>query len=749
MNLTYDLKHIKKHYGEEMMHLCRELFPNILEDEGALSKILDNTFAYSKNLGEDILSSGKKYELKSYIYNQYDNRFEEKTETDKSPEELMKEAGYTLYPECETEEELQSFKKYWASGEELCSFKKGNLRLNFCRVWFAIKDNIEEIRREDFTKPMREDEYGTSAISIQFSKADSSLSIKNRYNHTVKNPDNTFFNNLDNIICGLSDAFEKKYNLKDKFVNSTQLELENYCSFQGKLYHYNYEINNVYYCDNNIILDRNNGKLIVLNEHQILAGYHIFDKKEKSVYTYKSLGSEEDKAENFEGENAEQDNRAQDKIVVVKMKDGEEIIIKLSDKDVFAESFGEIENIEQYGRAGQDKKIVVKVKDGEDIIVKLSDSDDIVGLINNNVKSVGDYFLFHNEKLEELSMDNLEECGSCFLRGNYKLKELNLPNLRSCEGAFLDCNSALEKLCLPSLEYCGSNFLPHNKELRELKLENLEQCGMNFLCWNTDIEKVELPSLAYCSHDFLYENNSLLELSLPSLEACGDGFLNDNKILKKLYAPNLKLCGDRFLQRNTAMEEISLPNLQRCGELFLYNAPQITSVRLPALERCGDCFMYYNVDLKKIILPQLISCGKCFLWWNEKIEVAVLPNLEKCKEDFLLCNRKILDISLPNLKKCGNRFLSNNKILEEVDMPSLEECGDEFMARNAELIYLYLPELVSCGDSFLRENEKFFMVELPKLDSHGKGFLISSPQMADLVEKTIEERKGEQILENE
>ena len=35
--MNSDLKLIKKKYGEEMSHLCHELFPVILEQEGLLS----------------------------------------------------------------------------------------------------------------------------------------------------------------------------------------------------------------------------------------------------------------------------------------------------------------------------------------------------------------------------------------------------------------------------------------------------------------------------------------------------------------------------------------------------------------------------------------------------------------------------------------------------------------------------------------------------------------------------------------
>lgn len=73
----------------------------------------------------------------------------------------------------------------------MCTFQGD--RLNRCRVFFAVKKDVDSIKREDFKNPEREDLYGTSVISIQFTKDGSNtLSIKNRYNHRVINPDATF-----------------------------------------------------------------------------------------------------------------------------------------------------------------------------------------------------------------------------------------------------------------------------------------------------------------------------------------------------------------------------------------------------------------------------------------------------------------------------------------------------------------------------------------------------------------------------
>ena len=164
-----ELKKIKKLYGEKFMHMCRALFPTILENEGLLTKVLTSTFAVnSRTLYEDIQNYGLEEEFKNFVYSKIDVEKEEPEIVEaKTPYELLDVAGYDLY-ECNTEEEIQSFKKYYASGEELCTFLGG--RLERCVVFWAVKKDAEDIKREDFENPKREDEYGTSVMGIQFSK---------------------------------------------------------------------------------------------------------------------------------------------------------------------------------------------------------------------------------------------------------------------------------------------------------------------------------------------------------------------------------------------------------------------------------------------------------------------------------------------------------------------------------------------------------------------------------------------------
>lgn len=207
--MNNDLKIIKKKYGEKMSHLCRKDFPTILETKGLLPKILLENFYPTHYLYDDLKEQNKLIQFRSHIYGlvKYELKQEPKLDTGKTPEELMSEAGYNLV-ECITEEEIQQFKRYYQPEEELCTFQ--GERLNTCRVFFAVKKNVNQIKREDFKNPKRQDEYGTSVISIQFTKDPSHiLFITNRYNHKVDDYDATFSNNLENIIPGLTKSFEK------------------------------------------------------------------------------------------------------------------------------------------------------------------------------------------------------------------------------------------------------------------------------------------------------------------------------------------------------------------------------------------------------------------------------------------------------------------------------------------------------------------------------------------------------------
>ena len=466
MSNSKELNRIKKLYGEKFMHLCRSLFPTLLEQEGLLTEVLKSSFATnSRTLYDDIVNYYLEEEFKNYIYSKIDVE-KEKPEMveEKTPYQLLDENGYDLY-ECNSEEEIQSFKKYYKPGEELCTFRGG--RLNSCVVFFAVKKDVEEIKRKDFNNPKREDEYGTSVMSIQFTKSqNSTVSIKNRYNHTVNNPDATYGNDLDKIAPGLTQSFEKLLSERGLTLNSSNIEafyIPGYVvADDGKYYKYNMEINGNYYCPGNVIIDH--GNVIKLEpEKQELIDYFILDKENKTLSLYDSVIS-----------------------------------------DSFIDDFKNIDSIEMANNNNSEQKtktITIKEKSSDKpITIEINkESNSIIGYTNENLTNLGDNFLEYNEQLSKLVA----------------------PNVTSIEDDVLKNNKGLEKFEALNLKEIGDRFLRYNVQLSNIEVPNVTYIGNGVLGSNKEIEKFEAPNVKIIKDWFLFSNNKLSTFEVPNVTCIG------------------------------------------------------------------------------------------------------------------------------------------------------------------------------------------------------------------------------------
>lgn len=445
------------------MHFCRSIFPTLLEQEGLLTEVLKSTFATnSRTLYDDIVNSDLEEEFKNYIYSKIDVE-KEKPEIigEKTPYQLLDENGYNLY-ECNSEEEIQSFKKYYKSGEELCTFR-GN-RLNRCVVFFAVKKDVEEIKREDFNNPKREDEYGTSVMSIQFTKSqNSTVSIKNRYNHTVNNPDATYGNNLDKIAPGLTQSFDKLLSERGLTLNSSNIEAFSIPGYvvadDGKYYKYNMEINGNYYCPGNVIIDH--GNVIKLEpEKQELIDYFILDKENKTLSLYDDP-------------------------------------LLLLTGDSFIDGFKNIDSIEMANNNNSEQKtktITIKEKSSDKpITIEINkESNSIIGYTNENLVNLGDNFLMYNKQLSELNVPNVTNIGADCLANNKELKKFEAPNLDPFKYDFfikphMKMNRKLSELYVPNLtkeskenlEYVFSVVKENSKEGKTQNIDSTDIANLD------------------------------------------------------------------------------------------------------------------------------------------------------------------------------------------------------------------------------------------------------------------------------
>lgn len=520
MDKSIDEKIIRKNYGEDMWHYCRENFSTILEMPGKLSEILLEKFYPYHCLYSDLANENQLVEFKNYIYQQFEGVKIEHIDNIESPKELLSKVGYDFY-ECKTEEEVQKFRNYYTLTEELCTFRLN--RTENCYVFFAVKKDAAKIKREQFDNPKRQDEYGTSVISIQFTKDSShTLSIKNRYNHMVKNPDATFSNNLENIIPGLTQSFEEYYDLHQQYLSN--LDILGYVRAKdGKYYKYNYEINNIYYCPDNIIVDNSSANLdddiinccITNNEldnsslvldyqdknRYIVFDYFILDLIEKKIFVYDKYA-----------------------------KDG---LLSL-EKDI-----RKIELIKE----NNNKIIKLHHEDGISII-KINEFNQIISYINDYAINIDDNFLYYSEEVKEVILKNAKFIGNEFLLNSYVMNKLEIPSVISI----------------------GNNCCLNNEEIETLELPNLERVGENFFYANVIMSSINVSSTKYIFENFLHNNNALKKINLDNVIKIAAKFMAKNNTLISFWAPNLIEVGRDFLEENETIIDFSANNLENVQE---------------------------------------------------------------------------------------------------------------------------------------------------------------------------------------
>ena len=642
-----DLIQIKRHYGEKMMHLCRELFPTALETPGLLYSTLLKAFHPSRFLYDDLVRCNKIDDFKTYVYSLIDLQQDKAKSNSKTPQELLDEAGYILY-ECKTEKDIQSFRHYYKrpngevlmeyeegtepvpwEGEELCTFNGG--RLGRCYVFFAVKKNVNEIKRENYTHPERDDEYGTSVISIQFSRGSTNtLSIKNRYNHTVEFPDSTFSNNLDNIIPGLTEAFEETYGL-DITGKGINLNIPGYVlANDGKYYKYNFERDNIYYCPDNIVID--NFEVIQYDKSRyiVMDGF-VIDMQEKSLKAYDEyLG------------------------------------------DVFVEAFDDIKSIRVESiKDTNEKKVIIN----EDIIIILTDTNEIKSYSNPHVTKINGKFLGWSKSIEVIDLPNVEEISDYFLINNKILNKINLPKVKKVGEYFLYNNEGLKELDLPECEEIGFRFMSYNKDMERINLPKCRKIGAEFLSGNSAIKEIDLPNVERIEGDFLKQDLSLRRINLPKCKYLGPSFLEYNMELEELDLPEVEEIAYSCLFYNDKLSRVHLPKVVSIWNNFLANNHQVKELDLPNVETIGNQFLSFNHSISYVNMPKLKRVGHNFLGENLDLKELSLPSLEEVDYNFLYCNSKLEKIDIRNCRKIGTHFLINNEGLDEIYLPNLEAVG--------------------------------------------------------------------------
>ena len=156
--------------------------------------------------------------------------------------EAFKKAGYSTVI-FDDENRIREAQKYYRAGETICTYGNLSGRMREYHMIVAIKANIDEIKHAD--EPQRDDEYGTSILNIQIARNGSHMSIKNRYNHAVSNPDATLNNNLDMLSPGLQSMVLGYYGFAS--LRQEKQYYKNVVKIGGIYLKWHTEHNNKYY----------------------------------------------------------------------------------------------------------------------------------------------------------------------------------------------------------------------------------------------------------------------------------------------------------------------------------------------------------------------------------------------------------------------------------------------------------------------------------------------------------------------
>ncbi|MGN0929809.1 MAG: leucine-rich repeat protein [Alphaproteobacteria bacterium] len=422
---------------------------------------------------------------------------------------LLKKAGYNAYY-ADTLEKQNAIQKYFKNGEELCTFRDYT-RFEYYYIINAVKENVDEIKRENFTVPKREDEYGTSVISIQILKNGGFISIKNRYNHTVKNPDNTFNSNPDNIIDGLSYSLKKYFDVD--FASTKTSLSDNYIVIGEKIIKYDYETYGYYIGDGFYV---KNDRIVEVNKNtEVMIDHHILNIKDKTITPIMN----------------DIDNYIYEaKVFQTELKKKKLQIIKNNDKTKSILLDGkEFVNL-------KDSHIIRLTLERASELPKyfLNHSRDLQYLVCPKVISIADNVLSLNKSLNYCYFPELKYIGRNFLRSNVDLEFLDLPKVEDINTSFLEDNQKLELINLPVVKKINHNFLDLNLELKELNIPKIEYIGDCFLKNNNKITVLNLPKVRNIGSDFLFSNTVLKSINLHSVEKIGIRFLDNNKVLKEI-----------------------------------------------------------------------------------------------------------------------------------------------------------------------------------------------------------------------
>ena len=615
-------KKIKKQNGERFAKAIRAYDNGIFDIEN-----LDQIVKYAGREAEpimDYLISLKGVEIAEHTVS-------------KTPLQLLDEAGYDAYY-ADTLEKQNAISHYYADGEKLCTFRDPH-RFERYYIINAVRKDVDSIRREDFPNPEREDKYGTSVLSIQVLKTGGFISIKNRYNHTVQNPDNTLNSNPDNIIEGLSMSIKQHFNV-DFSAQKAYLP-RGYTYINDKLIKYEREENNIYVGDSFYVKD---GVVTELNKdyQEMIESAFILDKKNGTITDICGIDSA--------FADVLQNEIAGKKISVSKDKESDTTKILVDGQELCTLQSGKITHL----------NLLETTEIPDDFLSKFQ-LDSLQALNAPKLKRIGDN-AFNSNLSFLMEVPELEEIG------NNTFSEYAHSNMH---------------LCIPKIRKIGDNSIVHISK-KGWTFNHLEEVGNNSL---HDICANYFPKLKKVGDNFCDMGLGYTEtLYVPELEEMGDNCFANAGEVEDLNFPKLRIVGENFLRglaQKSKGRRVNLPNLEEVGDNFMcggsgwgvYDSDySLAELNAPKLKTVGKNFMERCTDIGQMNMPSEVNVQVETYEEEVKTFMSQMPK-DKCPKPVELIPEFQLvfdESSTPSQENHTEAIVSTIPSVIEINIPSDE-----------------------------------------------------------------------------
>lgn len=606
---------------------------------------------------------------------------------------LLKQAGYTRVIHPTTLKEQNSIAYLFNEHERLCTFRDSERYKNYF-ILHCCKENAEKITRSEH--PQRQDEYGTSVISIQIKEG--FISIKNRYNSTVEGCDSTFDNNPDNIIEGLTQALKEASGCE--FIASDIVLPEDVIFLGNRLLRFNVERNNIrvgenFYTDNQRVYP------IELGTHFVMDGYALnlqAEKQEKGCMP---------------------DSLPQQNAIIKK-------VVNLTD-----------------GRGKQDSfcQVIQQEIEGKKLTVT---QDKITGkrtlYANGEVIAVTEH-----GRLVELNLLKTTEIDAYFLEYAPYLRTFTAPKLIKLGAHSLYNVPKLIVFKAPALRFVGELCLAYAKELQVLHAEKVEEFGNGCLLDVKNLPELHLPYLKRAGNNFLRFAKNLHVFEAPEVEKFGAGSLEKVGI-KHLNLPNVRIIHNRFLCRAENLISFTAPNLEEAENECCTLLDKVPVLSFPKLKKAGEYFLWQVPSLSSLQAPVLEEVGHFSLLQADKLEILKLPSLKKTGSHFAKKPIRLKRVELDCLEEMGDYCF---EILNEITIlkfPKLKTVGKKFVSVAPQLKLFQAPELEETGDYSLSELKSAITVYVPKLKKGMKQFAMIAPRLRFLNVNNMQEMQDNSLV---